>query len=195
MKKKEYHHGDLRKELIEKGIELINDKGKEAISLRKVAEKCGVSNAAPYSHFRNKEQLIEAMQVYVFNLLGNELEKIRRNYENSPEILLKLGKGYILFFCNYPQYHSFIFSRKNVKIDLSLDNIQNLDNKAINILKETAVEFFEKLNFSKEIIQNKIIAMWALVEGLATLVTMSDMDYDEEWELKIEEILSSVIIV
>ena len=81
-----------------------------------------------------------------------------------------------------------------MKIDLSLDNIQNIDNKAINILKETAVGFFEKLNFSKEMIQNKIKAMWALVEGLATLVTMSDMDYDEEWEIKIEEILSSVII-
>ena len=47
--KKSYHHGNLREELIEKGIELINEEGEEKLSLRKVAKMCGVSNAAPYT--------------------------------------------------------------------------------------------------------------------------------------------------
>ena len=41
--KKSYHHGNLREELIEKGIELINEAGEEKLSLRKVAKMCGVS--------------------------------------------------------------------------------------------------------------------------------------------------------
>ena len=47
--KKKYHHGNLRKELIEKGIEMINEVGEEKLSWRKLAKICGVSNAAPYT--------------------------------------------------------------------------------------------------------------------------------------------------
>ena len=52
---KDYHHGNLRKELIEKGIKMINSTGEEKLSLRKLAVECGVSNAAPYTHFKNKD--------------------------------------------------------------------------------------------------------------------------------------------
>ena len=57
MEKKPYHHGELKKALIENGIEFINQYGEEKLSLRKVAEKCGVSNAAPYAHFKDKDDL------------------------------------------------------------------------------------------------------------------------------------------
>ena len=60
--KQTYHHKDLRNALIEKGIEIVNIEGMQAFSLRKVATACGVSHAAPYSHFQNKEELLEAMQ-------------------------------------------------------------------------------------------------------------------------------------
>ena len=58
-----YHHKDLRNALIETGIQIVNTEGVNAFSLRKVAAACGVSHAAPYSHFQNKEELLEAMQL------------------------------------------------------------------------------------------------------------------------------------
>ena len=58
-----YHHKDLRNALIETGIQIVNTEGVNAFSLRKVAAACGVSHAAPYSHFQNKEELLEAMPV------------------------------------------------------------------------------------------------------------------------------------
>ena len=48
-----YHHGDLRNALIEEGIKMINTGGEESLSMRKLAEKCGVTMAAPYAHFKN----------------------------------------------------------------------------------------------------------------------------------------------
>lgn len=57
MKEKPYHHGDLRRALIETGINFIKQEGEEALSLRRIAEMCGVSNAAPYAHFKSKERL------------------------------------------------------------------------------------------------------------------------------------------
>jgi len=74
--RKDYHHGNLRKELIEKGIKMINDTGEEKLSLRKLAVECGVSNAAPYTHFKNKDELLKAMSEYILEILTSELEKI-----------------------------------------------------------------------------------------------------------------------
>ena len=53
-----YHHGNLREALIDAGIKIINENGEENLSLRKVAAACDVSHAAPYAHFRDKEELI-----------------------------------------------------------------------------------------------------------------------------------------
>ena len=62
MSDKKYHHGNLKIALIEAGIEMINECGEAGLSLRKVAAKCNVSQAAPYAHFKNKEDLIHAKQ-------------------------------------------------------------------------------------------------------------------------------------
>ena len=51
MEKKSYHHKNLKNDLIEKGIELVDKYGINQLSLRKVAQACNVSHAAPYSHF------------------------------------------------------------------------------------------------------------------------------------------------
>ena len=68
-----YHHGDLRNALIEEGIKMINAGGEEALSLRKLAEKCGVSMAAPYAHFKSKEDMINAIKEYVTESLSDYL--------------------------------------------------------------------------------------------------------------------------
>ena len=55
MKEKAYHHGNLKNELIEKGLEYIDRYGVESLSMRELARAAGVSSAAPYAHFQNKE--------------------------------------------------------------------------------------------------------------------------------------------
>ena len=65
MDNKPYHHGNLRSALVEAGLELISMEGEETLSLRKAALKCGVSNAAPYSHFNNKDEFIAAIQQHI----------------------------------------------------------------------------------------------------------------------------------
>ena len=73
MKSRSYHHGDLRHSLIEMGIELIEQEGEGALSLRKVAAKCGVSNAAPYAHFKNKDGFLIAIQQHIMDLFTASL--------------------------------------------------------------------------------------------------------------------------
>jgi len=56
-----YHHGDLRNALIQAGLELLAEGGAQKLDLRKVARRAGVSHAAPYRHFADKQALIAAI--------------------------------------------------------------------------------------------------------------------------------------
>ena len=195
--KKSYHHGNLREELIEKGIELINEEGEEKLSLRKVAKMCGVSNAAPYTYFKKKSDLLYAMSDYIWGILAVELDRTRKKYENQEDLLVKLGKTYVMFFCENHKYYHFMISRKNMKIDLfsKFSEIENSNQSAFNILKSEATKVLQKADVPNQAIQDKIIAMWALVQGLVTIMIMNDITYSEIWEEKIEEIIKSVCIV
>ena len=195
--KKSYHHGNLREELIEKGIEMINEAGEEKLSLRKVAKMCGVSNAAPYTYFKKKSDLLYAMSDYIWGILAAELDKTRKKYENQEDLLVKLGKTYVMFFCANHRYYYFMISRKNMKIDLfsKFSKIENNNEKAFSILKIEAIKILEKMGVPNQAMQDKIIAMWALVQGLVTIMIMNDITYSEIWEEKIEEIIKSVCIV
>ena len=195
--KKSYHHGNLREELIEKGIEMINEAGEEKLSLRKVAKMCGVSNAAPYTYFKKKSDLLYAMSDYIWGILTMELDRTRKKYENQEDLLVKLGKTYVMFFCENHRYYHFMISRKNMKIDLfsKFSEIENNNEKAFSILKIEAMKILEKMGVPNQAMQDKIIAMWALVQGLVTIMIMNDITYSEIWEEKIEEIIKSVCIV
>lgn len=195
--KKSYHHGNLREELIKKGIEMINEVGEEKLSLRRIAKMCGVSNAAPYTYFKKKSDLLEAMSDYIWKILAIELAKTRKKYENSEDLLVKLGKTYVMFFCENHKYYYFIISRSNTKIDLlsEFSKIENSNQSAFNILKSEATKVLQKADVPNQAIQDKIIAMWALVQGLVTIMIMNDITYSEIWEEKIEEIIKSVCIV
>lgn len=194
MENKPYHHGDLRRVLIETGIELIKQEGEEALSLRKVAMKCGVSNAAPYAHFRNKGEFIAAIQQHIMELFTSSLEKIVEEYTNTSALLPMLGKAYVMFFYQNPFYFDFLFSRKNISIKLSLNNSNEIENPPLAILQKTANLVFHKANLSEKMIQDKIIAMWALVHGLSAIITMPNIEYDDKWEVRIEEIIKSISV-
>lgn len=194
MGEKSYHHGDLQRALIETGIEFIKQEGEDALSLRKIAEICGVSNAAPYAHFKTKDEFTVAMQRYVMDLFTAALEKTAADYKDSPSLLLMLGKAYVMFFYQNPFYYDFLFSRKNISIKLSLDNADTNENPPLAVLQKTAIPVFRKAKLPEKIIQDKIIAMWALVHGLAAIAIMPNIEYDDNGERRIEEIMKSISI-
>lgn len=196
MKAKPYHHGDLRRALIETGIALIKQDGEEALSLRKAADICGVSNAAPYAHFKTKDEFIAAIQQHIMDLFTLALEKTAAEYKDTPLLLPMLGKTYVMFFYENPFYYDFLFSRRNIRIKLSLDNAaaNENENPPLAILQKTAASVFHNAGLPKQVIQDKIIAMWALVHGLASIVTMPNIEYDDHWETRIEGIIQSIAV-
>ena len=192
MGNKPYHHGNLRDALIKAGLELISTEGEENLSLRKVALKCGVSNAAPYAHFHSKDEFIAAIQQHIMDLFTSTLEQTVEMYADTPNLLSVLGTAYVKFFYKNPLYFDFLFSRKNIRINLSLDCAGEKELPPLKILMQTAIQTFCKFNMPEPIMQNKIIAMWALVHGLSAIATMPNVEYEKDWETRIEEIIQSI---
>lgn len=97
-----------------------------------------------------------------------------------------------MFFYKNPLYYDFLFSRKNICIDLSLNNAYTPENPPLAILQKAVASVFRKAGLPEEMIQNKVIAMWALVHGLSAIATMPNVSYDGDWEMSIEEIIKFI---
>ena len=190
METKSYHHGNLRESLIEVGIKIISLEGDANLSLRKVAAACGVSHAAPYAHFKNKEDLINAMQEHVAFEFSKALIHVIETCSDKEKILIYLGKAYVVFFMNNPHYFSFLFSRTEIMVDFSYDADTEKNYKPYEIFRQTAIQSLTPKGLSAEKMNDAIIAMFALVHGFASIATMNNVTYNEKWENKIETILT-----
>lgn len=75
-KQSSYHHGDLRTSLLDNATAMITEQGIESLSLRKLAERIGVSRTAAYHHFKDKNDLLSAIAAQGFVLWQTKAEQI-----------------------------------------------------------------------------------------------------------------------
>lgn len=112
-KSKSYHHGDLRRALIDASLELIRDSGVHALSLREAARVAGVSSGAPYRHFANKEALLLAIAEEGRALLQAQTnEELEANTGAEPALEFRArGVAFVLFATKHPIHFQLMFSR------------------------------------------------------------------------------------
>ena len=106
-----YHHGDLKNALIQAGIEILSDEGLKGLSLRKVARRAGVSHAAPYAHFADKQALVAAISTAGYESLYAEFMQIDQQYQEQPlKKLVEVAWCYLQFAVNAPAHFKLTFS-------------------------------------------------------------------------------------
>ena len=111
MATKSYHHGDLKNALIKAGVEILSSEGVEGLSLRKVAQRAGVSHNAPYSHFADKQSLIAAISTEGFKQLYQGLDAAISSYPDDPKRQLQKGaRAYVQFAINNTDTFKIMFS-------------------------------------------------------------------------------------
>ena len=180
MNEKPYHHGNLRNMLIEAGIELINEVGVKGFSLRKVAAKCQVSHTAPYSHFKDVDDLINAMGEHVTEQFVNKLKEAIQGLEGTPGAISKLGRAYIAFFLENPLYFQFLFS--NYRLTIDMDKESPDDYPPYALFRRTAMDLFKSVNLPQEEHSARLFALWAMVHGSASLLTNPGIKYTGNWQ-------------
>ena len=105
-----YHHGDLKNALIKVGVKILAKEGVSGLSLRKVAKQAGVSHAAPYSHFADKQALIAAISTEGFKQLYKQIASVREAHQDPSALLLETAGTYIQFAMKEPDRFKLMFS-------------------------------------------------------------------------------------
>ncbi|HXZ17057.1 MAG TPA: TetR/AcrR family transcriptional regulator [Roseiarcus sp.] len=105
-----YHHGDLRHALIDAAVGEIGRQGLEALNLRTLAARAGVTSGAPYHHFADRKALLRAIAEEGFGRLEAELVEARdASPENASRRLEALGAAYMRFAIANPGYFRVMF--------------------------------------------------------------------------------------
>lgn len=191
MQQKPYHHGNLGEELVEAGISLINEEGIANFSLRKVAKRLGVSPTACYNHYYSKEELLEGMKHHVSERFAEVLLEASQ-YENHDYRLIEMGKAYVKFFADNPHYFAFIYDNEDYCIELSEREFSG-DYKAFCIFKEVSIDCMKSLGVPKSEYHDNLIAMWAMVQGMAAMANMKGFRYKGDWGILTARILKNKI--
>jgi AcrR family transcriptional regulator len=92
-----YHHGDLSKALREAASSILETEGLEALSLRSVARRAGVSHAAPYRHYLNREALLADVATAGFEQLRQELIQAASAPGQEADRIAHIGGAYVRF--------------------------------------------------------------------------------------------------
>jgi len=104
-----YHHGDLRRALLQASIRLIAETGPAAFTLREVARMAGVSHNAPYRHFRDKETLLAEVAAEGFTQLARSLQQHADRRRGAVQRFRAAGEGYVEFALRWPQHFTVMF--------------------------------------------------------------------------------------
>jgi AcrR family transcriptional regulator len=162
-----YHHGDLRNALIATAMELLAEEGTHGLSLRKMAQKVGVSHNAPYMHFADKEAVLAAIAEEGFRLLSVEVESAIATAGNGTrEKLMAASNAYVKFAIDRPDRLQVMFYPYNaVKYPQAIAASQASLDRLLELVK-TGQENGTLIAGNP---QEMTKAIWTMVHGIATI--------------------------
>jgi AcrR family transcriptional regulator len=162
-----YHHGDLKSALIRSAIEIVEEGGLDQLSLRGVAKHAGVSRAAPYHHFANKQEMLAAVAAAGFrSLTANMLEKAD-GYADPREKLDRLGFGYVDFSVNRSDLFR-LMQGPEFQVPGIYPDLDTARAASAGLLMNAVSDCLA--NASKDKIHAAASAAWSIVHGMTLLV-------------------------
>jgi AcrR family transcriptional regulator len=158
--KETYHHGDLRAACVSAAMELLEESGETALSLRAVARRAGVSPAAPYRHYADREALVSAVAALGYRELAERLAAAHPS-PATPEQLTSVAIAYVQFALERPALFRIMFGEP-----CDRDNDERIAaTAAVSLYVRGIVE----RSFPQADPEALATAIWALVHGLASL--------------------------
>ncbi|MBX3642872.1 MAG: TetR/AcrR family transcriptional regulator [Rubrivivax sp.] len=181
-----YHHGDLRSALLDAGLRLLRARSVDDLSLRELAREVGVSAAAIYRHFPDKNALMAALAVEGLERLGQAQRRAMRAAGGGKAGFLASGMAYVRFAVDHPALFRLVYSAAQQcdPLDAQLDSVSS----ALRGLRQD-IEALMPADAPPAERKAAALHAWALVHGLAQL--MLDGQIPIDWRL-VERVLSRV---
>jgi AcrR family transcriptional regulator len=184
-----YHHGDLKNALIKAGVEILAEEGLGALSLRKVAKQAGVSHAAPYSHFADKQALIAAISTEGFKELYIQIKSVLAAYKDDLEnLLIETAWTYLQFALNEPDRFKLMFSSVLEK-EKEYPDFVEISQKNFSQIVEI-VEICQQAGVLKQGAPDLIaLSLWGTVHGFTSLLLEGQISHTVLERTPLKEIL------
>jgi AcrR family transcriptional regulator len=189
-----YHHGDLREALIEAALELIAEKGPVGFTVAEAARSAGVSPAAPYRHFRDRDQLIADVARRGFGLFEAELDRAWDVGRPDPiSAFNRVGRAYLAFARSEPAYYAAMF-----EAGLPLAAYPELieaGERAFAVLRRAAETLAARLPAAERPPALMVgLHVWALSHGIASLFERGDAAR-RQLPMSAEDLLEAGVLV
>lgn len=164
-----YHHGDLRQALILAGLEILESEGVDALTLRKIAARAGVSHAAPAHHFATLKDLLSALAVIAFQRFEATMAEEMAATDPDPVSQLQAaGHGYTRFARDNPGMFRLMFSSS--RLDRGHADLLEIGLASRRNLSRIARPFASHHGLTDENDMMQLdIYVWSIVHGFAHL--------------------------
>lgn len=167
---KNYHHGNLRAELIDTAIVQLDDRGVEDLSLRALARAVGVSQTAPYRHFSDKGELLAAIAAQGYRELFQCLSVSRRDAGDDPgEQLTALSHAYVEYAAGKPQMFKLMFGPA-VQPAARYPELRETSRQTLHLVEEIIQQGIDSGRYRRDEDPTYLANVaWSSIHGLATL--------------------------
>ena len=163
-----YHHGNLRDALIIAAAELIEENGSLEFAMIDAARRAGVSSAAPYRHFKDKEELLEAVCHLAFMALTEAAETTAAEFPaKSTERLIALCKGYVLFVTSHPNFYELMWGKLGIAA-MESDQV-NLNTSGFYVMADAVQDWCSSSGITGNDPVELATKLWAMAHGLGGL--------------------------
>jgi AcrR family transcriptional regulator len=169
-----YHHGNLREALIRAALDLIAEKGPAGFTFADAARSAGVSSAAPYRHYRDRQALLADVARRGFELFEAQLSRAWNEGRPDPFAAFEnVGRAYLAFARDEPAFYSAMF-----EAGLPLDGdpgLRQAGDRAFAVLRNAADSFCARLPSDRRPPALMMsLHLWALAHGIASLFARAD---------------------
>jgi len=189
-----YHHGNLKEALIRAALELIAKKGPAGFTFAEAARFAGVSPAAPYRHFRDRDELLADVARRGFEAFANALEKAWNGGAPEPFAAFeRLGGAYLEFARAEPAYYSAMFEA-GVPHDISPE-LAAAGDRAFAVIRTASEMLIARMPSGKRPPALMVaLHVWSLSHGIASLFARGD-DGRRKLPMTPEELLEAGVLV
>lgn len=165
----QYHHGNLRRTLLDTALATIEKSGLGALSLREVARQAGVTHAAPYRHFRDRDALVVALGVEGFQGLGLEMSNALGEPMDALERIRVLGVAYVRYAVTHPGHFKVMFSSE-LHAGEETPELRAAGEPTLAALVEVISDAQAAGQLERGDARALAVPAWSMVHGLATLL-------------------------
>ena len=166
-----------RDALLQAGIEEINRQGLTGFSVRRVAERCGVSPGAPYKHFENRKGFIAAIIEYVNSRWREQQQQIIEKYpHDTRKQLVELSVAYVQFLVDNPHFRSILMLK-----DDEFDHVYHrLRGELSSLTHRLVLRYCDEVRMSEEDKTRKLYVVRALIFGAALMFDNGEFPYNAQ---------------